>query len=348
MPARMDFASDNTAPVHPEIMSALVAANESHQLGYGDDTCTSKAIEKFKELFGADTEVFFVFNGTGANTLSVAAVCRSFNSVICSGGAHISVDECSSIEKFVGCKLTLLPSADGKVRPEQLPPLLNRIGIEHTAQPNIISITQPTEMGALYTTNEIQELADFAHSHSMHLHMDGARIANACASLGIGLKEGTKDLGVDILSFGGTKNGLMYGEAAVIFRPELANGFKYFRKQSTQLASKMRYISAQFDRYLTDDFWLKNASHANNMAKLLAEKLTTVPGVQLLNNVECNSLFIKIPAESVSELQKLFYFWVWNHEDSVIRFLTSFCTTEAAIDELVSAVRQCVTAAARK
>src|SRR6202167_6802159 len=278
-PAR-SFASNNNAGVHPEVLEAVARANQGHVVAYGDDPCTSSAVKKFEEHFGPDIAVFFTFNGTGANVLSLQALTRSFQSVLCSDYAHIYTDECGAPEKHTGCKLIPLPQEDGKITLESIRHAYHGIGDEHHSQPRVISITQSTEMGTVYQPQEIRVLAQFAHENGMFLHMDGARIANAAASLGETLRGVTRDLGVDVLSFGGTKNGILGGEAVVFFQPALGEDFLFLRKQGMQLASKMRFIAAQFEALLTDDLWRRSAEHANHMARLLEKELSRIPEIK--------------------------------------------------------------------
>jgi threonine aldolase len=263
------FASDNNAEVHPKVLRALSAANQGHVVGYGDDAYTASAVRQFKKQFGNDIEVFFVFNGTAANCLALKAFTNSYHAVICPEGAHINVDECGAPEKFTGCKLVPIPTRDGKLTVEAVQAAYHGIGVEHHVQPRVISITQATEVGTVYRPEEIRRLAAFAHDHGMFLHVDGARIANAAAALGLGLRQSTRDLGVDVLSFGATKNGGMGAEAVVFFDPARAADFKFYRKQGMQLASKMRFLSAQFEALFKNDLWLQNASSA----KLRVSKL---------------------------------------------------------------------------
>jgi threonine aldolase len=335
-----NFASDNNSGVHPEIMEAMMRVNVGHVVGYGADFYTERAIRKFKEYFGEDIEVFFVFNGTGANVTGLKTITESFNAIICSSYAHINSDECGAPEKFTGCKLLTIPSVDGKIRVREIEPLLKGLRDQHHSQPKVISITQATELGKVYTVEEIRAIADFAHNNGLYLHMDGARIANAAASLGLTLKELTKDVGVDILSFGGTKNGMMYGEAVVFFNPDLAPNFKFFRKQGMQLASKMRYIAAQFEALLTDDLWLRNAKNSNNMAQYLAGEASKIPQIQITQEVEANGVFAQIPREWVTRLQEHYFFYVWNPQDSIVRWMTSFDTTEEDVRDFIDIIRE--------
>lgn len=334
------FASDNNSGIHPDILTAMVEANQGHAVGYGGDKWTEQAIQLFKKEFGDDTEVFFVFNGTGANILSLKSATRSFNSIICAETAHIQVDECGAPEKFTGCKLIPVKTSDGKLRPEDIKPHLHGFGFEHHAQPGVISITQASELGTVYKKEEIQALADLAHKHGMYLHMDGARLANAAVALDMNFREFTRDAGVDILSFGGTKNGMMMGEAVVFFRPELATLTKYFRKQAAQLSSKMRFISAQFIPYLGNGLWKKNAMHANRMAQLLEEEIRSIEGVEITQPVDANGVFAIIPGELIPELQKEFFFYTWDEQRNEVRWMTSFDTTEEDIRTFGNLLRQ--------
>src|ERR1700723_360463 len=322
------FASDNNAGVHPEILAAVARANQGHVVAYGADPYTSSAIKKFEEHFGADIAVFFTFNGTGANVLGLQALTRSFHSVLCSAYAHIYTDECGAPEKHTGCRLIPLPQRDGKVTLDSVLHAYHGIGDEHHSQPRVISITQSTEMGTVYQPEEIQALARFADEHEMFLHMDGARIANAAASLGQTLRQATRDLGVDVLSFGGTKNGIMGGEAVVFFRPEQSHDFLYLRKQGMQLASKMRFIAAQFEALLTNDLWRRSAEHANRMALLLEKEIRRVPGVKVVWPVEANGVFVQIPRHAVEKIKARYFFYMWIEEECIVRWMCSFDTTE--------------------
>lgn len=330
------FASDNYAGVHPEIMQAIIEVNQQHAPAYGNDDITRAAVKKFHQQFGDDTDVFFVFNGTAANVTSLAAMNKSYHAVICAESAHIQMDECGAPEKFTGCKLLVVPTQNGKLSVDNLTRYLQRTGDQHHVQPGAISISQTTEYGTVYTADEIKALADFAHAHHLYLHVDGARISNAAVALNLPLRAFTKDVGVDILSFGGTKNGMMMGEAVVFFNRKLAADFLYIRKQSMQLASKMRFISAQFHALLSNDLWKRNASHANAMAALLAEKLSQVPGIQITQPVQANAVFAKIPSQYIERLQEQFYFYVWNESMNEVRLMTSFDTMAEEVTAFVS------------
>ncbi len=325
------FASDNNSGVHPRILKAISRVNEDHVIAYGDDKYTIQAIARIKDIFGGDAEVFFVFNGTAANVLGLKAATESWNSVICAETAHINSDECGAPEKFTGCKLLTLPAPDGKLNVDLISRHMHSFGFEHHTQPGVVSITQATEMGTLYTPREIREIAEYAHSHGLWLHIDGARICNAAAALGVSFEEMITATGTDILSFGGTKNGLMYGEAIVFLNRSLAENFRYVRKQGMQLASKMRYIAAQFDEMLKDDLWLENSLHANKMASLLAREAGSLPNVKITRKVEINGVFACLPPAIIEPLMKEFFFYVWNEPESEVRWMTSWDTTEEDI-----------------
>lgn len=334
------FASDNNAGIHPEILRAIASANKDHEVGYGDDPYTRQAIDLFRKEFGQETQVFFVFNGTGANVLGLSSVTQSWNSVICADTSHIEEDECGAPEKFTGCKLLPVPSERGKITPEAIEHHLKGFDFEHHSQPGVISVSQVTEMGTVYRPEEIIAIADLAHKHNMYLHMDGARIANAAVALDLPFKAFTKECGVDILSFGGTKNGMLMGESVVFFNPDLAKNTKYLRKQSMQLYSKMRFTSAQFIAYLKNGLWEKNAAHANRMAKLLEKEAKDIPEIRLTQNVEANGVFAIIPRRIIQPLQERFFFYMWDDTDCEVRWMTSFDTTEQEIKEFVQLIKR--------
>ncbi|MBZ5599874.1 MAG: low specificity L-threonine aldolase [Acidobacteriia bacterium] len=336
------FASDNNAGIHPQVLEAIAAVNQGHVVGYGDDPYTESAVRKFKEHLGNDIEVFIVFNGTAANCLSLKALTDSYHAVICTEAAHIYTDECGAPEKFTGCKLIPIPTTDGKLTVEAASHAYHGIGDQHHVQPRVISITQATEMGTVYTQEEIKALAKFAHQRNMFLHVDGARIANAAASLGVGLRQITRDCGVDVLSFGGTKNGVMGAEAVVFFDKRLAQDFLYLRKQGMQLASKMRFISAQLEALLSNDLWLKSAQQANRMARLLEKEVRKIPQVKIVYKVEANGVFAQIPHHAIAKLQKRYFFYVWNEEQSVVRWMCSFDTTEEDVRQFAKFVAETV------
>lgn len=333
------FASDNNSGVHPNILEAMASVNYGHNIAYGDDPYTAEAVKLFRKEFGEHVEVFFVFIGSAANVLGIKAATQPHNAIICPDTAHIHVDECGAPERFTGCKMLTVSTPNGKLTPEMIKKHLHGFGFQHHAQPKVISITQATELGTVYTPSEIREIADFAHSYNMYLHMDGARIANAAVALGTDFRTFTTDVGVDILSFGGTKNGMMYGEAVVFFRPELAEDFMYTRKQGLQLSSKMRYISAQFIAYLSNNQWRRTAEHANRMAKMLANELSSIPQVQITQPVDINGVFAIVPKEIIPKLQNEYFFYEWDEERSEVRWMTSWDTTEEDINGFVKTLK---------
>jgi threonine aldolase len=334
------FASDNNSGVHPAVFKSMEAANTGHVTGYGADKYTQKAIKIFKEKFGPETEVYFVFNGTGANVLGLSTVTQSFNSIICAETAHIQEDECGAPEKFTGCKLLPVEPENGKLTPERIQHHLKGFDFEHHSQPRVISISQVTEMGTVYQPEEIKALADLAHKNNMLLHMDGARIANAAVALNLDFKTFTKDCGVDVLSFGGTKNGMMLGEAVLFFDPERTKFTKYIRKQSMQLYSKMRFVGAQFIAYFENDLWKETAVHSNKMAKLLEAEVAKIPEIKLTQPVEANGVFAIVPPEIIKPLQEKFFFYMWNETISEVRWMTSFDTTEKEIYEFTGLIKK--------
>jgi len=336
------FASDNNAGVHPEIIDAIARANQGHTIAYGDDDYTRSAIAKFEEHFGPGIDVFFTFNGTGANVLGLQAINRPYHAVLCSDYAHIYTDECGAPEKHTGCKLIPLPHLDGKISVEQVRHAYHGIGDQHHVQVRVISITQSTEMGTVYRPEEIKALADFAHERQMYVHVDGARIANAAAALGQTLRQATRDLGVDVLSFGGTKNGILGGEAVVFFNSALSPDFLFLRKQGMQLASKMRFIAVQFEALLTNDLWRRSADHANRMAKLVEAEVRNIPQVRIVWKVEANGVFAQIPRHAIEKIKARFFFYPWIEEEGIVRWMCSFDTTEEDVKEFAKCVAEAV------
>ena len=340
--AARGFASDNNAGVHPEVLEAIARANQGHVVAYGDDVYTRSAIAKFEEHFGAEIDVFFTFNGTGANVLSLQALNRPYHAVLCSDYAHIYTDECGAPEKHTGCKLIPLPHQDGKITVDLVRHAYHGIGDQHHVQARVISITQSTEMGTVYQPDEIHALARFAHEHAIFLHVDGARLANAAASLGQTLRQATRDLGVDVLSFGGTKNGIVGGEAVVFFNRQFASDFLYLRKQGMQLASKMRFIAAQFETLLTNDLWRRSAEHANRMARVLEAEVRKIPHVRVAWKVEANGVFAQIPRHAIAKIKERYFFYPWIEEECIVRWMCSFDTTEEDVKEFVKVVAEAV------
>jgi threonine aldolase len=336
------FASDNNAVVHPEVLEALSRVNEGHVIGYGDDPYTESAVGKFQEHFGEGIEVFFVFNGTAANVLSLQALTRPYHAVLCQEKSHIYTDECGAPERFTGCKLVPLKTVLGKISVETVEHAYHGIGDQHHVQAKVVSITQSTEMATVYRPEEVKALAEFAHRHDMFLHMDGARLANAVVAQGLTLRQATRDLGVDVLSFGGTKNGLMGVEAVVFFRPELAHEFMYVRKQAMQLASKMRYMSVQMEVLLTNDLWKRSAEHANRMAKFLEQELRKIPRLKIYHPVEANGVLAQIPRAATEKILERYFFYPWIEEESVVRWMCSFDTTEEDVVQFAAFVREVI------
>ena len=325
------FGSDNNSGVHPRVMEAIVGANSGHAVGYGDDAWTREAEDAVRELVGReDIDPFFVFNGTGANVIALQACTLPFHHVICAATAHIAVDECGAPVKLTGCALKEIVVADGKLTPEAVRPLLHGFGVEHHSQPKVIAISQTTEMGTAYTPQEIRALADLAHEHGMYLFVDGTRMANAAAFLNVTVKEMTVDCGVDIFTFGGTKNGLMIGEVLVPLRRELAENIRYYRKQTTQLYSKMRYLAAQFIPYIREGIWLENARRSNASARRLAAGLREA-GIHLTQEVQSNALFFTLPEEETKRLRDSYFFYDWDEARNERRLVCSWDTSEEDI-----------------
>jgi threonine aldolase len=338
---RRALASDNWAGAHPEVIAAIAAANVGHSASYGEDSYTKSVVTKLRAALGAE-EVFLVFTGTGANVIALGSLANSYNAVICASTAHIYTWECGAAEKHLGCKLLPIPSSDGKLTPEGIATHLHDVGDAHHAQPKVVSISQATEYGTVYSPAEVQAIADFAHDHNLFLHVDGARLANAAVALARPLHEMARTLGVDVLSFGGTKNGAIAAEAVAYFNGELAKDFGFRRMQAMQLASKMRFVAAQFDALLTDDLWLRSASHANDLAALLGRELARIEGVRVTQKVEANEVFAIFPREQVARLQEKIFFEIWDDPTDEYRLVTSFDTTEDDIRLFVKHVRECL------
>lgn len=338
-PGYRGFASDNYAGVHPEILAAIAEANGGHQVAYGEDVYTAKLQEVVRHHFGERAEAFPVFNGTGANVTALTSVLPRWGAVVATSTAHIHTDENGAPERISGLKLLTVPTPDGKLSPDLIDEEAWGWGDEHRAQPLAVSITQTTELGTLYSIDEIRAIADHAHERGMALHMDGARVSNAAAALGVGFREFTTDAGVDILSFGGTKNGLLYGEAVIVLNPDVSDGLIYLRKLTMQLASKMRFVSAQLIAILTDDLWLRSASHTNAMAARLRGALEGIDGLEFTQATQANAVFAILPPGVADRLREDFRFYDWNPATREVRWMTAFDTTEADIDTFVAAIR---------
>ena len=333
------FGSDNHSGVHPNVLKAIADVNVEHAMAYGEDEYSDEVVGIFKQYFGSQAEVYFAFNGTGANVLCLDSMLSSHNAVVCAETAHIHVDECGAPQRITGAKLLTVKTPDGKLTPELVKTQLHGFGFQHHSQPKVISIAQPTELGTLYTPDEIKALADLAHSYNMYLHIDGARFANAAVALGCTFRQMTTDLGVDALSFGGTKNGLMIGEAVVLLNPKLNEEFLYRRKQAMQLCSKMRFIAAQFKAYFEGELWKENAAHSNAMAQMLYNEIKDLKGVEVVYPVEVNGVFVRLKREVWTELQKKYFFYDWDEDDNVVRFMCSFDTTKDDIFSFVSTLK---------
>jgi threonine aldolase len=334
------FGSDNHSGVHPDILASFAQANFEHAPSYGTDTWTEEAIHEFKKLFGPQTEVFFVFNGTAANVTALRAITRPFHSVFCSDVSHMNVDECGAPEAIAGCKLIALPSTNGKISISSLEKAWIRRGDQHFAQTQVLSLTQPTELGTTYAIDELKELISWAKSKKLLIHIDGARLSNAASYLKKSFKEITTDLGVDVVSFGGTKNGLMMGEAVLFLNPELAVGFKYIRKQTTQLPSKSRFIACQFLAYLKNDLWRNIAEHSHSMANYLFESALDIPGVNLRAKPQSNAVFATIPGAWVKKLREHYFFYVWDEKTFECRWMTSWDTQKEDIDGFIKILKE--------
>ena len=336
---KKSFASDNHAGVHPAILQAIIDANIGHEKAYGQDSYTKKAIELFKKHFGQDIAVYLVLTGTAANVLGMSALLKPYQAILCPETAHINNDEAGAPERYTGSKILPVKTTDGKLTVGALKDQLNLIGVQHKVQPKIISISQATELGTVYTPEEIKKLTDFAHKNNLYVHMDGARLCNAAARLNKTLAQLTKDVGIDLLAFGGTKDGMMIGEAVLFFNKELAKDFQYIRKQGMQLASKSRFIAAQFIPFLSNDLWLKNAQHANNMATLLAEEMNKIPDIKTSRPVHANAVFAYIDPALIPLLQERYFFYVWNAATSEVRLMTSFDTTKEDVLDFVEYIK---------
>ncbi len=334
------FASDNAAGVHPAVLEAITSANHGHAFGYGEDDWTRRVEGRFRSAFGDEARAFLVWGGTGANVLSLRATCRPWEAAICADHAHMNVDEAGAPEAIAGVKLLTAPSEHGKLIPEQIERLIVHVGDQHAVQPRLVSISQATELGTVYAAGEIAALAELAHGRGMLVHLDGARLSNAAAALGCSLRELTTDAGVDVVSFGGTKTGLLGAEAVVFLKPNLADGFRYLRKQSLQLASKMRFLAAQFEALLADELWRSLAGNANAMAARLAAALGDVPGLTITHPVESNAVFATVPHDAIARLREQFDFYIWDEARDEVRWMCAWDTTEEDVERFAAAVRE--------
>ncbi|MDR1526201.1 MAG: low specificity L-threonine aldolase [Dysgonamonadaceae bacterium] len=333
------FASDNNSGVHPLIMEAIVRANKDHAIAYGDDDYTRQAGNQLKTIFGEDIEPCFVLNGTGSNMVALQLLTRPFHSILTTSTGHIQVDECGAPAKFTSCMVKEIPTSDGKWSVDLIRPLLHGFGDQHHSQPKVIYLSQATELGTVYSPDELKAICDLAHSFDMYVHMDGSRLANACAYLNRSMAALSRDCGIDVLSLGGTKNGMMLGEVVIPFRPELNRYLQFYRKQSAQLYSKMRYHSAQFIAYFENDLWLHNARHANAMAQLLANAIKDLPGIRITQKTESNVIFLTMDKELIQKMRQSYFFYTWNEENNEIRLACSWDTTEEDVNGFVSLLK---------
>lgn len=337
------FASDNTAPAAPEILQAIVDANAGDAPAYGEDRWTSAAIARFRKTFGEDVAVYFTFNGTAANVIALSSALRPWEAVLAPASAHAYTDECGALERFAGLKIFPIPTSDGKLRPADLQPYLHQKGTVHYSQPRLVSISQATEWGGVYELEELRELSAFAHACGLLVHCDGARLANAAVALGCDLREIGANAGIDVLTFGGTKNGLLYGEAVVFFNPsQHAGGAPFVQKQAMQLASKTRYVAAQFEALLSGDRWRRYASHANAMAHRLQEGLSSVGGLRITRPVRCNAVFATLPRPAIARLQQEYEFYVFDEALPEVRWMTHWATAESDVDDFVKRLKRVV------
>ncbi|HEV7805302.1 MAG TPA: beta-eliminating lyase-related protein [Solirubrobacteraceae bacterium] len=342
------FASDNNAGAHPQVLAAMAQANDGHATAYGHDPWTDRALELLREHFGEQARSYLVFNGTAANVLCLRAMCRPWQSVICAADAHVNVDEGGAPERIAGVKLQTVATADGKLTPELAATRLGGRVDEHVVQPRVVSVSQSSELGTRYSVDELTALATFAHEHDLLLHVDGARLANAATSLGVPLRATATDAGVDALSFGATKNGIVFGEAVVLLAPGLDDGFAYLRKQTLQLASKGRFLAAQFVALLEGDLWQRSAAHANAMAARLAAAIADAPDVRITQPVQANGVFAVLAPAAIEALQRDWYFYVWDDSAGEVRWMCSWDTTPEEVDAFAAAIRTATAAAARE
>jgi threonine aldolase len=336
------FASDNYAGVHPQVLAAIADVNIGHAVAYGEDDTTEQLAVKITEHFGSQATVYPMFNGTGSNVVALQAMTKSWEAVICASSAHVNADEGGAPEKVAGLKLWLVESTNGKLTPALIDQQAWGFGFEHRAQPAVVTITQTTEYGTCYTPDEIRAITKHAHDLGLLVHLDGARIANAAAHLDLPMRAFTTDVGVDAISFGGTKNGAMGAEAVVILNPDLAAALPYLRKTAMQLASKMRFISAQLLALLTDDLWLRNAQHANAMAQMLAAGVSDIPGVTITQPVQANAVFAALPHEAIARAQQAYRFYVWDHTKDEVRWMCAWDTTPEDVQAFVDALHVAV------
>ncbi len=335
-----NFASDNASGVHPKILEAIIKVNGGHLISYGMDEITYQTQKLIQQHFGDKANTYFVFNGTAANVLGISPFLKSHEAIICSSHSHINLDECGAPEKWIGSKLLTVPVHNGKLRVQDLEKVMIRLGDQHHVQPKLLSITQPTEEGTIYTIEELKEISYFVKKYKLFFHLDGSRLAHAATFLNKTLKEITTDIDVDVVSFGGTKNGLLLGEAVIFLKKNFKQEFKFIRKQGLQLASKHRFISAQFYAYLSNNLWKEISKHSRSMAKYLAHSIENIPEVKIIYPVESNAIFAKLPKSLIKNLRKHSFFYIWDEKKQIVRWMTSFDTQEKDIDKFASNIRK--------
>ncbi|MES2113427.1 MAG: aminotransferase class I/II-fold pyridoxal phosphate-dependent enzyme [Bacteroidota bacterium] len=340
MPHKINFASENYAPVHPQLMEALIEANTGNQPSYGNDDITRETVQLFKKIFGDNIDVHFVFNGTGANNFGLSCMVERHHSIFCSDVAHLYVDESNAPEAVLGCRLYPVKSANGKIIIDELKKSIKRIGDVHHPQPKVISLTQPTEYGTVYTLDELKAIKDICTANNMLLHVDGARFFNAAAGLNVSLAALSSEAGVDVLTLGGTKTGLMFGEAVIFFNPAANNPYRFNLKRSMQLASKNRFIAAQFKRLLQDNLWREIAAHTNTLAKEFQKQVASIPSVNVAYPIETNAVFLNMPRELYDKMQQYANFYFWNDDKSEARLIFSFNNTIEEIMEFATGLRE--------
>ncbi|MBV8149500.1 MAG: threonine aldolase [Candidatus Eremiobacteraeota bacterium] len=335
------FASDNNAPIAPEILQAIAAANDGDAPAYGDDEWSARAIARFREQFGDATDVYFAFNGTGANVAALSSVLHPWEAVLCPSTAHLHTDECGALERFCGSKVIPIPTGDGKLRPAEVEPYLRSVPEVHFSQPRALSISQATELGGIYEIEELRELCAFAHERGLLVHVDGARLANAAAALEVPLRTLSVEAGADLLTLGGTKNGLMLGDVFCFFSPGVHGGAApYVQKQAMQLASKMRFIAAQYEAFFARDLWRRYAAHANAMAALLAERVREMDGIQITRAVRSNAVFATMNPSVAERLQRDYAFVVFDERLPEVRWMTHWATTPADVDAFIGTLKR--------
>lgn len=332
------FLSDNSSAVHPKILEAIIKCNKKHEVPYGDDIYTKRAVEKFRKIFGKNVDVYFVTNDIAANVIGISSMVEPSETVICIDNSK--TNKCKTLEKITKSKISYVKGENGKITIDSLKDFLRSIETEKKVKPKVVSITQATEIGTVYSLKEVRELSNFVHENGLLLHVDGGRICNAAVSLGVSLKDMIKETGVDLLSFGGTKNGMMFGEAIISFNRDLTKNLKFIIKQDMQLISKMRYVSAQFIAYLEDNLWKKNAQKSNCMAKILEADLRVIEEVEIIENVQANMIFAKLPREWIDKLRNNLYFCIVNEEKNIIRMITSFDTTIEDVNKFVTELKR--------